>query len=157
MMTQERGRSTSAVGEGTVAVHLAPHSLTYMPGETLSGSCRWFVEPPSDVRRVEVSVLWRTEGKGDEDFGVHFFHAASAQGTYDDLPCPLAFSTTLPPSPLSYDGPLLKIRWYVRVRVFLKRGKEIVCDKPFQLGRVPRHRAVQPPPDPSPGDLYADE
>jgi hypothetical protein len=157
MMTQERGRWSAAASDGLVAVHLAPHSLTYQPGETLSGSCRWFVEPPSDVRRVELSVLWRTEGKGDEDFGVHFFQAVSADATREEIASPLAFSTTLPPSPLSYDGPLLKIRWCVRVRVFLKRGKDIVYDKPFQLGRVPRHRAVEPPQCPPEGDLYADE
>ena len=50
---------------------------------------------------------------------------------------PERFSTTLPSSPLSYDGQIIKVRWCVRVRVFPLRGKEIVGEKRFQLGDVP--------------------
>jgi hypothetical protein len=46
------------------------------------------------------------------------------------------FATRLPHSPLSYDGPLVKIRWCVRVRVFLESGKDVVGEKIFRLGRV---------------------
>jgi hypothetical protein len=53
------------------------------------------------------------------------------------------FSTRLPNSPLSYDGRIVKIRWCVRVRVFLPRGVELVEDELFQLGCVPRPEPVE--------------
>ena len=46
---------------------------------------------------------------------------------------PQRFGTTLPNSPLSYEGHLIKLRWCVRVRVFPHRGKEVVEEKAFQL------------------------
>ncbi len=55
---------------------------------------------------------------------------------------PVRFNTQLPPSPLSYDGAIVKIRWCVRVRVFLRGGKQLLSEKPFQLGTVPAVRAV---------------
>ena len=46
---------------------------------------------------------------------------------------PERFSTTLPNSPLSYEGQLIKLRWCVRVRAFPQRGKEVLGEKAFQL------------------------
>ena len=43
----------------------------YYPGETLSGSFSLSGIYSSPVEAVEVSILWRTEGKGNEDVGVH--------------------------------------------------------------------------------------
>ena len=37
---------------------------------------------------------------------------------------------------------IVKIKWCVRVRVFLERGKEVSADLPFRLGRVPRARKI---------------
>jgi hypothetical protein len=90
---------------------------------------------------MELSVLWYTEGKGDEDLAVHFFDRRSnSDGEMVDLRKPQRFATTLPSSPLSYEGVILKICWCVRVRLFPERGKELVAEVPFQLGRVPRPR-----------------
>ena len=47
------------------------------------------------------------------------------------------FTSQLPSSPLSYTGQLFSVRWCVRVRLFLRRGREIVQDAPFVLGSVP--------------------
>ena len=100
---------------------------------------------PADIRAVELSVLWYTEGKGDEDMSVHYFERSEPQnGQPVDLPQPRHFSTALPKSPLSYDGLIVKICWRVRVRVFLSRGKEISDEVPFQLGIVPHPQEVTP-------------
>ena len=45
---------------------------------------------------------------------------------------------TLPASPLSYYGMILKIHWCVRVRIFLKNGREVKSEKFFTVGRVPK-------------------
>ncbi|HEY2839654.1 MAG TPA: hypothetical protein VGJ26_10915 [Pirellulales bacterium] len=117
----------------------------YRPGEKLSG--QYFIETVdgAETQAAEVSVLWHTEGKGDEDIAVHFFDRVS----HDERPGldfrqPRVFSTVLPNSPLSYEGVLVKIRWCVRLRVFLSRGKQLVEERAFQLGEVPPARAVLP-------------
>ena len=113
--------------------------LAYRPGQTFSG--QYWIESvqPGDLKAVEVSVLWHTEGKGDEDMAIHEFWRREGGTTA----CPWTpaeperFSTTLPNSPLSYEGQIIKLRWCVRVRAFPHHGREIVGEKGFQLGNVP--------------------
>ena len=45
--------------------------------------------------------------------------------------------TLLPNSPLTYGGSILSIRWCVRLRLFLRRGREYSIEQPFTLGSVP--------------------
>lgn len=90
-----------------------------------------------DLQAVEASVLWFTEGKGDEDMGVHFFERRVPADAEDrDLRQLRSFAIELPNSPLSYDGEILQIHWCVRVRVFLKGGKEASSDHGFRLGML---------------------
>jgi hypothetical protein len=108
----------------------------YQPGEVLVGQYRIDMEPDKSVKAVECSVIWLTEGKGDEDVGVHFFERRSKSTlAIDQLKRPHKISTVLPPSPLSYSGQLVKIRWSLRLRVFID-DKEYLEDSPFQLGKV---------------------
>ncbi|MEN6451599.1 MAG: hypothetical protein ABFC96_13990 [Thermoguttaceae bacterium] len=112
------------------------------PGETLSGE--YWIESlePGQLKAVEASVLWRTEGKGDEDMAVHDFWRRDAEPDQPlDPRQPQRFATVLPSSPLSYEGRIIKLRWCVRVRAFLHRGKDIVGQKSFQLGEVPPIRS----------------
>ncbi|MDB4724218.1 MAG: hypothetical protein P8M80_16325 [Pirellulaceae bacterium] len=91
------------------------------------------------VVAVENSVLWYTSGKGDEDIGVHFFERrVPKKNESNDLVSLRRFESVLPDSPVSYDGFLLKINWCVRVRAFLKGGKEFSEEIPFGLKR--KHR-----------------
>jgi hypothetical protein len=116
----------------------------YRPGDVLSGRFSLEGVPPEEIRAVELSVLWHTEGKGDEDMSVHYFERTQPQnGQPVDLRQPRRFRTALPNSPLSYDGLIVKICWRVRVRVFLARGKEIYDEVPFQLGEVPHPQEVE--------------
>jgi len=111
---------------------------TYRPGEELSGEYRLETAAPGEIKAVEVSVLWHSEGKGDEDLAVHeFWRFSTEDGDWIDPGRPARFSTVLPNSPMSYDGLIVKILWCVRVRVFFHRGKDVVAKKPFQLGAVP--------------------
>ena len=115
----------------------AGKARAYQPGGILSGQYTVDAANPSDISAVEVSVLWYSEGKGDEDLAVHEFWRKSAEdGDFIDPRRPERFSTTLPQSPLSYDGRIVKICWCFRVRAFVGR-KEIVAEEPFQLGSVP--------------------
>lgn len=115
------------------------HAGLYLPGDTISGVYLLNVADPAEVRACEVSILWYTLGKGEEDMGVHYFK----RETFDeqavcDIRAPRRFAGELPNSPLSYDGRIVKIIWCVRARVFLLRGREAVNEQPFQLGATPR-------------------
>jgi hypothetical protein len=89
------------------------------------------------LRAVELSVLWYTAGQGDEDFDVHYFHRYVDELARPlDLRRPLRFATTLPPSPLSYDGQIVKVCWCVRARLFPQQGPEAVVEVPIRLGSV---------------------
>jgi hypothetical protein len=110
----------------------------FEPGELIGGD--YFIDgaAPDQVRAAELSVLWHTEGKGDEDLAVHHFDRISMETNPDwDPRQPRSFEAKLPNSPLSYDGVIVKIRWRVRVRAFLVGGRELVEEQRFQLGDVP--------------------
>jgi hypothetical protein len=109
---------------------------------------------------TEASVLWFTEGKGEPDMGVHFFRRTARDSHADrDLRPMQRIEVPLPPSPLSYEGVILKIRWCVRVRLFLTGGREFLEERGFTLGKIPPAVAVEDRPlhdetedDPSTGD-----
>lgn len=104
---------------------------------------------PGEIQAVEASVLWHTEGKGEDDLGVHFFERrlpSDADG--GDLRPMRRLRTRLPNSPLSYVGAILNIQWCVRLRLFLRRGREYLVEQPFTVGSVPAVLpAVVVPPD----------
>ena len=97
------------------------------------------IDAPGDepIGAIERTVLWYTEGKGEEDIGVHWFERFSSP---DELPAVLpegSFAVRLPATPLSYEGVIVKIRWCVRLRVFFESGRDHVSEHVFTLGRIP--------------------
>ncbi len=111
---------------------------TYQPGDCLSGNYLIEANSPDSIQAAELSILWHTEGKGDEDLAVHHFDRVSVETEPNwDPRGPRRFSTVLPKSPLSYDGVIVKIRWRIRIRAFLAGGRELVEEQRIQLGNVP--------------------
>jgi hypothetical protein len=99
-------------------VRLELAAVACRPGGELAGVFVIPGGPPADARSVELSVLWRTSGKGTEDIGVVFYQDWTARdGTLAAMPNPHTFAVTLPKAPLSYDGTLGKIHGLARVRV----------------------------------------
>lgn len=120
--------------EPLISLQLRGPSRVYHPGDEVVCEYQIDAVEPREVQAVETSVLWYTEGKGDEDLGVHFFERRVAAGAEEGDLCRLhRFQTRLPNSPLSYSGEIVKIRWCARVRVFLRRGKEAFLEQPFVL------------------------
>jgi hypothetical protein len=111
----------------------------YRPCELLAGAFAVEVGPNDQLVNLELSVLWHTTGKGDEDMGVHYFEDWSPErGKPLDLSRPHGFEVQLPRTPLSYDGFLIKVHWCVRVRARWARGKPSMREVSFQLGGVAR-------------------
>lgn len=120
-----------------VTIHFDGNGRAYQPDEILQGEYRLHSIWADEIKAVEVSVLWQSSGKGDEDMAVHDFQRIVADGGRRLGPGrPGRFSTKLPRSPMSYHGAIVKLRWCVRVRVFLSGGREVVGEKPFRLGQV---------------------
>ena len=89
---------------------------------------------------IEHSVLWYTEGKGEEDLGVHFFQRVTDRAMMPPATTASAFSTPLPQSPLSYEGVIVKVRWCVRVRLFFEESRDFVSEHVFDMGHIPPAR-----------------
>jgi hypothetical protein len=124
--------------EPAVIIRLDGNAPYYRPGESLAGEYAFEDLSADQIKALEVSVLWYTEGKGDEDMAMHkFWRTDTENGDVIDQQRPARFETVLPNSPLSYDGQIVKLRWCVRVRAFLLRGKELFAQKEFRLGNIP--------------------
>lgn len=131
--------------EPYVTIRFDDNGRIRQPAETLAGSYRLHGISPHGVKAVEVSVLWHTDGKGDEDLAVHHFERVAAEEDQPfDVRRPRRFKTVLPSSPLSYHGAIIRIQWCVRVRVYLTSGKEVIGERAFELGGVPALRVTPP-------------
>lgn len=95
-----------------------------------------------NVRAVEHSILWYTEGKGEEDLGVHHFQRITDATALRGMVTTGSFGTELPASPLSYEGVIVKVRWCVRVRLFFDGGRDFVSEHEFVLGEIPPARRL---------------
>jgi len=129
--------ATKTLIDPLIAISVRSPNGVFHPGDQLD--CEYQIDAiqPSEIQAVEVSVLWYTEGKGDEDLGVHYFERFTPSDVVDgDVRQLHRLQTELPRTPLSYAGTIVKIRWCVRVRLFWGRGKETSADRVFQL--VPR-------------------
>lgn len=127
--------------EPLISMSILKQEKVFEPGEALEWEYQIDAVGENEVQAVEAAVLWYTEGKGDEDMGVHFFERFVSSDLEEDgdLRQLRRFRTVLPRSPLTYSGHLVKVRWCTRVRVFLCKGKQTFFEQPFQLGRVPAH------------------
>ena len=93
----------------------------YRPGEVMRFDYQVDAIALDDLSAIELSLLWQTEGKGDQDFGIHFFERrVPSDADEEDLRALRTCYVPLPKSPLSYHGPILQVKWLVRLRVFCK-------------------------------------
>lgn len=115
-----------------MSAHIVLESRRFVPGSVLRGKVQLDPLPGDASRRVELAVLWETEGKGDTDLGV-VLHRVLSDGDGAAATGGHAFEVTLPFLPLSYAGNLIKIGWRVRVRRLSALADDDVYDEPFEL------------------------
>lgn len=131
-----RRSSTGLAVETQPAVNLSlcHEDGFYRAGGNLSAKWRISRVPLDEVQGIEISVMWHTEGKGDEDLHVHHFQRlAENQIRRVGLADEQSIRCVLPVTPLSYHGRLISVQWCVRMRLFLANGREIVAEQPFYL------------------------
>ena len=129
-----------------IVIELDEHPDFFCPGQAISGRYRLNLsESMPEVLALEWSILWATEGPGDEDHGVHAMALVEPEG-FEGVSKPnqwREFDAILPGSPLSYDGLLVKVIWRVRVRAVVGKDPEWLGEVPFRLGNVDRARGVE--------------
>lgn len=124
-------------GAAEVTVEFCTPDKTYAPLQTMVVRYEITTPPGTPVRALERSVLWYTEGKGEEDLGMHAFERITERAAVEEAAGGGRITTILPRSPLSYEGLIVKIRWCVRVRLFFDGGRDFVSEHVFDLGRIP--------------------
>lgn len=122
--------------EPLISIQIQGDRSSYEPGEVIECDYQIDAVQPEEMVAVEASVLWYTEGKGGEDMGIHYFERRVPADADGDLRQWRRFQTVLPNSPLSYEGALIEIHWCVRVRAFLRQGRQYCFELPFRLGHV---------------------
>lgn len=126
--------ATKTLIEPLISLKIYRLNGIFHPGDLFE--CEYQIDAiePAEIQAVEASVMWFTEGKGDEDLGVHYFERSRPSDAVDgDLRQLHRLECRLPPSPLTYHGTIVKIHWCVRVRVFRRHGKDVCADRLFQL------------------------
>lgn len=122
--------------EEPVSIWLDAFTPTIPPGASLSGGYAVHADSEREhpLRTVELSVLW-SEGNAGPELGVcHYEKQEAPDG--DDLPLygSHTFVARLPADdPPSHEGPLVKVRWAVRLRLRYADGSEVVREMPFRV------------------------
>ena len=90
---------------------------SFQPGETISGEILWALnEAPMNLN---LSLGWWTEGKGTKDAKIETeleWPASESAGRQ-------AFEIELPPTPYSFEGHLISLKWALEVRT--QKGKQV--------------------------------
>jgi len=128
---------TRAVPFPRVDVRFGHIGRDYQPGEWLTVEYTCSALGDEAIPAVERSVVWYTEGKGEEDLGVHFFERIATPSGVAAVVPDGTVAVRLPRSPLTYEGVIVKIRWCFRLRLFFESGRDHVSEHVFALGRVP--------------------
>ncbi len=124
----------AAEAQPAVSVTLCREDGMYEGGRTLKANWRVSRVTLDSLSAIEVSVLWYTEGKGDTDLHVHHFQRLDEEQIRNaGLADSQSLECDLPATPLSYHGRLIRVKWCVRMRLFMSDGREIVADQPFYL------------------------
>ncbi len=82
---------------------------SFQVGSTLTGSCLWTPDKPSNQKLLRLTIGWRTEGRGDVEQQT-LYHTEIRPSERTHFKCNIPFS-----APVSYDGQLLRIIWEIAV------------------------------------------
>ncbi|MBX3422861.1 MAG: hypothetical protein KF752_15010 [Pirellulaceae bacterium] len=130
-------RTVAVRAEPALGLRLLALQPTFQAGDTLEFEYSIQRISAQLIDRLEVSVVWSTEGKGSDELGViHFESHVRSDLAKRPLSQPRRVSTLLPSTPHSFEGRLFKIRWCIRLRLFLGDGREIAAEQTFYLGQA---------------------
>ena len=90
-------------------IDLCDSKTSYAPGEMVRGAVQWNLE--ANPRRLDLSLLWYTAGKGTRDVSVIETVAIDNPGSFGSQD----FAFTLPYGPYSFSGKLISLIWVIEL------------------------------------------
>ena len=81
----------------------------YSPGETLGVQAFWNLL--ERVERVDINLVWYTEGRGDQDLSLVQQHRISNPSLSDRI----EVSFEIPAGPYSFAGKLITLHWAIEI------------------------------------------
>ncbi|MEM9409831.1 MAG: hypothetical protein AAGA30_01885 [Planctomycetota bacterium] len=91
----------------------------YRPGQLLRGQLKWN-NLAEETTKVELRLIWYTQGKGNQDFGI-----ASAKPVFQpSREGQVQFQFKCPSRPFSFSGRLIKLRWALEAIEFPSQNAE---------------------------------
>lgn len=103
----------------TLEIELRDKKTQFSPDEWIEGDVNWSFSAPQ--KRLEIRLLWFTQGKGTTDLGVvrtETVEAPHAQTGIGLSSGSQAFRFRLPEAPHSFSGQLISLVWAVEVEAF---------------------------------------
>jgi hypothetical protein len=91
----------------TLKIGTYEERIQFRPGEAISGRILWLLDEPEKAESADVRLFWYTEGKGSRDVEVVDTAAFDVAGRHGEV----EFAFTAPPSPYSFSGKLISLRW----------------------------------------------
>jgi hypothetical protein len=139
---------TGAAGMSNFEIQIEENKENFRPGEEIRGIVLWnFDKMPSPL---ELTLFWRTEGKGTQDIGVIDTINIETAGPPKGEVSPKAeasgqkeFKFTAPTGPCSFSGTLISIIWGLELvtangkdslrkdLVISPTGQTIICKETF--------------------------
>ncbi|MEE9403370.1 MAG: hypothetical protein V3V20_00625 [Algisphaera sp.] len=102
----------------------------FKPGDSINVAVAW--ELPDAPRWIELSLIWRTQGRGTTDRAAAFRHRWEATERPLDPAGAYVIDLVMPPGPLTYGGQLVGIGWGFRLDA---DGADDVAKRPIVLTR----------------------
>lgn len=116
---------------GEIHVELPQQPATFALGEPIRATVRWSASQPP--RRVRVSLLWSTRGRGDQDVGVE--HTLDLENPQQSEQRTVEF--TAPAGPCSFTGELITLEWLMEAVI---DPGEVAARAPLVI--APQRRAI---------------
>lgn len=95
----------------------------FRPHNVIEGSVNWNLS--SQVKSIEIRLVWFTRGKGTPDISIVDSRALAAPPGMGDAP----FRFTLPEAPHSFSGRLISLIWAVEAVAIPNRGKDLASGR----------------------------
>jgi len=102
----------------------------FMPGERVSVAVAW--ETRSSPQWVELTLEWKTQGRGTTDTAATFRHRWQADEGLAPAGAELV-ELVMPPGPLTYGGRLIAVQWAFFLKADDVKGRDVY---PIRLGAI---------------------
>lgn len=102
----------------------------FAPGEPVSVAVAWETASPPDW--IELTLEWRTRGRGTTDAAAAFRRRWTADGGIEAAGAELV-ELVLPPGPLTYGGRLVAVQWAFHLKA---EGADAPAVYPIRVGVI---------------------